>query len=294
LQLNKEIQALFQLIDDPDNEVFETVAHQLLQYGKEIVPSLEYLWESAEEENVQERIALLIHRVHFKELQKELSDWCDAEQPELLRGAIIVAQYQYPELNIPFLLTQFEQIRKNLWLELNNYLTPIEKVNTFNGILYNYYKLQGHELKEKNPDHFFINKTLESKQGNVFTIGVLYLALAELLDIPIYAVAIPQQFLLAYVDTLQHFYSIGDETLRRVSFFIDMVGGMIYTQNDVEFYLQKMHCDPKNPQYYEEQNTVQIIYQLLEELSQCYKHHNMEDKADDINLLMQILEPKMA
>jgi HEAT repeat protein len=111
LQLNKEIQALFQLIDDPDNEVFETVAHQLLQYGKEIVPSLEYLWESAEEENVQERIALLIHRVHFKELQKELSDWCDAEQPELLRGAIIVAQYQYPELNIPFLLTQFEQMR---------------------------------------------------------------------------------------------------------------------------------------------------------------------------------------
>lgn len=293
MQLNKEIQALFQLIDDPDKEVFDTVAQQLLQYGKEIVPSLEYLWETTEEEPVQERIAQLIHRVHFKDLQKELSDWSNAEQPELLRGAIIVAKYQYPEMNIPFLLTQFEQIRKNLWLELNNYLTPMEKVNTFNGILYNYYKLQGHELKEKNPDHFFINKTLESKQGNVFTIGILYLALAELLDIPIFAVAIPQQFLLAYIDSVQHFYTKGNDALRRISFFIDMVGGMIYTQNDVEFYLQKMRCDPKNPQYYEAQNTVQIIYQLLEELSQCYSHHNMDDKVDEINLLMQILEAKV-
>jgi regulator of sirC expression with transglutaminase-like and TPR domain len=290
----KEIQALFQLIDDPDFEVFDTVANQILNYGKEIIPSLEHLWETTEDEEVQDRIAQLIHRVHFQDVQNELKAWAEVESPEVLRGAIIVAKYQYPELNIPFLLTQFDQIRRNLWLELNNYLTPIEKVNTFNGILYNYYKLQGHELSERHTDHFFINRALESKQGNVFTFGVLYVALAELLDIPIFAVAIPRQFLLAYIDTLQHFYTKGNDALRQISFFIDPMNGMIYTQNDVEFYLNKVKADATNPKFYRAQSSVSIIYRMLEELHLCYGHKNEEEKADEIKLLMNILEFKIA
>lgn len=289
----KEIQALFQLIDDPDDEVFDTVAQQLINYGKDIIPSLEHLWETTEDELVQDRIAQLVHRVHFQDVQKELKTWAEVESPELLRGAIIVAKYQYPDLNIPFLLTQFEQIRKNLWLELNNYLTPIEKVNTFNGILYNYYKLQGHELTEHQSEHFFINRALESKQGNVFTFGILYVALAELLDIPIFAVAIPRQFLLAYIDTLQHFYTKGNEALRKISFFIDPINGMIYTQNDVEFYLHKLKADVNDPKHYEAQDSIQIIYRMLEDLSLCYGHKNEEEKADEIKLLMSILDQKM-
>lgn len=282
---------MFQLIDDPDFEVFDTVANQLLHYGKEIIPSLEHLWETTEDEAVQERIAQLIHRVHFQDLQKEMADWSNAENPELLRGAIIVAKYQYPELNIPFLLTQFDQIRRNLWLELNNYLTPIEKINTFNGILYNYYKLHGHELTEQKPERFFINKMLESKQGNVFSLGVLYIALAELLDIPIFAVAIPRQFLLAYVDSLQHFYTKGNDALRQISFFIDPMNGMIYTQNDVEFYLHKIKADVADPKYYESQTSVQVIYRMLEDLSLCYSYNKDEDRADEIRQLMEILIP---
>ncbi len=287
----KEIQALFQLLDDPDYEVFDTVANQLLHYGKEIIPSLEHLWETTEDEAVQERIAQLIHRVHFQDLQRELADWANAENPELLRGAIIVAKFQYPELNIPFLLTQFDQIRRNLWLELNNYLTPIEKINTFNGILYNYYKLQGHELTEQKPERFFVNKMLESKQGNVFSLGVLYVALAELLDIPIFAVAIPRQFLLAYVDTLQHFYTKGNDSLRQISFFIDPMNGMIYTQNDVEFYMHKIKADAADPKYYESQTSVQVIYRMLEDLSLCYSYNKDDERAEEIKQLMDILIP---
>lgn len=285
----KEIQALFHLIDDPDNEVYSTVADKLLNYGKEIIPGLEHLWETTEDEDIQERIAQLIHRVHFQDVQQELRQWCNSDNPELLRGAILVAKYQYPEMNIPFLLTQFDQIRRNLWLELNNYLTPIEKVNTFNGILYNYYKLQGHELSEHKPEHFFINKVLESKQGNVFTFGVLYVALAELLDIPIFAIAIPRQFLLAYVDSLQHFFTKGNDVMRRNSFYIDPMNGMIYTQNDVEFYLTKIGADTKIEQHFLSQNTRQIIYRMLEELSLCYSYTKDDERAEEIQQLMEIV-----
>ena len=154
---NKEITALLKLIDDPDDEVFDTVSEKILHYGKSIIPSLEDLWEHTADQSVQEHIEQLIHRVHFQDLQAELLEWSTSKHPEILRGAIIVAKYQFPDLNVPSILTQFDQIRRNIWLELNNYLTPLEQVNVFNSILYSYYKLQGHELTEREPKHFFIN-----------------------------------------------------------------------------------------------------------------------------------------
>ena len=140
MRSDKEISALLRLIDDPDSEVYDTVASKLLNYGKEIIPNLEQLWEVTEDEDVQERIELLIHRVHFEDLQEDFVTWSNAANPELLRGAILLARFQFPDLNVPAILTQFDQLRRNIWLELNNYLSPMEQVNVFNSILYNFFK----------------------------------------------------------------------------------------------------------------------------------------------------------
>lgn len=287
MQSNKEIKALLRLIDDPDDEVFDTVAEKLLFYGREIIPNLEQLWEVTIDESVQERIELLIHRVHFQDLQQEVFEWSRSKQPELLRGAILVAKYQFPDLNIPAILTQFDQIRRNVWLELNNYLTPLEQVNVFNSILYNYYKMQGHELTERDPKYFFINQVLESKQGNVYSLGVLYLALCELLDIPIFAIDIPRQFVFAYIDTLQPFYS-ADEPVQQIQFFVDPLNGMVYTQKDVDVYLRKINATDRE-QYFNPLLSKRVIYKMLEELNLCYKYKREEQKADEIAQLMQIL-----
>jgi hypothetical protein len=288
MQQNKEISALLQLIDDPDNEVFDTVAEKLLNYGREIIPNLEQLWEVTIDESVQERIESLIHRVHFQDLQQEFFDWSHSRQPELLRGAILIAKYQFPDLNVPFILTQFDQMRRNIWLELNNYLTPLEQVNVFNSILYNYYKLQGHELTEREPKHFFINQVLESKHGNAYSFGILYLALCELLDIPIFAVDIPRQFVFAYIDTLHNFFGGEDEGVQQIQFYIDPLNGMVYTQKDVDAYLKKVNAADREL-YFNPLLTKRVIYKMLEELSLCYRYRREEQKAEEIQQLMKIL-----
>ena len=284
---NNEINALLTLVDDPDNEVFDTVAEKLLNYGRDIIPKLEQLWEVTIDESVQERIEYLIHRVHFQDLQKDFFEWGNSRQPELLRGAILVAKYQFPDMNVPAILKQFDQIRRNIWLELNNYLTPLEQINVFNSILYNYYKLQGHELTERDPKYFFINQVLESKQGNTYSIGVLYLALCELLDIPIFAVDIPRQFVFAFIDSLQPFYS-SDEPVQQIQFFVDPLNGMVYTQKDVDVYLRKINATEKE-KYFSPLQTKQVIYKMLEELNLCYKYKREEQKADEIAQLMSLL-----
>lgn len=287
MQFNKEIKALLRLVDDPDDEVYTTVAEKLMAYGSEIIPNLEQLWEVTPDQNVQERIEQLIHRVHFQDLQKEFYDWGRTKQPELLRGAILVAKYQYPDLNVPSILTQFDQIRRNIWLELNNYLTPLEQVNVFNSILYNYYKLQGHEITERDPNHFFINKVLDSKQGNPYSLGVLYLALCELLDIPIFAVEVPRQFVFAYIDTLHPFYAM-DDAVQKIQFFVDPMNGAVYTQRDVDTYLKKINANNKE-EYFEPVMAKRVVCKMLEELSLCYRYKRDDQRADEIQQLMQIL-----
>jgi regulator of sirC expression with transglutaminase-like and TPR domain len=285
---NKEISALLQLIDDPDDEVFDTVSEKILHYGKAIIPNLETLWEHTADQSIQERIEQLIHRVHFQDLQAELLDWSQSKHPEILKGAIIVAKYQFPDLNVSELLSQFDKIRRNIWLELNNYLTPLEQVNVFNSILYNYYKLQGHELTERDPKYFFINQVLESRQGNSYTLGVLYLALCELLDIPIFAVEVPRQFIFAYIDTLYHFFSPETDGVQQIQFFIDPLNGMVYTQKDVDTYLKKINAVDRDT-YYTPLLSKRVIFKMLEELCLCYRYKREDTKAEEIQQLMNIL-----
>ena len=288
MQHEKEISALLKLIDDPDTEVFDTVAEKLLNYGVEIIPNLEKLWEVTADAATQERIEMLIHRVHFQNLQKEFYDWSQARKPELLRGAILVAKFQFPEMNVPSILTQFDQIRRNIWLDLNNYLTPLEQVNILNSILFNYYKLQGHELTEREPKYYFINQVLESKQGNAYSIGVLYLALCELLDIPIFAIDLPRQFVFAYIDTLHHFYSVDDAPVQQMQFFVDPMNGMVYTQKDVDTYLKKINATDRET-YFKPLEPKRIIFKMLEELMLCYRYKRDDEKASEIQELMNII-----
>lgn len=289
MQVNKEIEALLHLVDDPDREVFDTVADRLLGYGKEIIPNLEQLWEVTEDEGVQYRIENLIHRALFTELQHEFAAWSREPAPSLFKGAMLVAKYRYPELNTQQLMKQLDQMRRNIWLELNYYLTPLEQINVVNSILYNYYKLQGHEMTERDPNLFFINTTLESKQGNAFSLGILYLALCELLDIPIFAVGLPRQFVIAYFDTQYHFLSPDTDPIQTIQFYIDPVNGMVYTQNDVEVYLKKIKAGHEE-RFFQSLSSKEVIVRMLEEMALTYDYANEEDKSQEMHQLIAVLK----
>ena len=285
----QQISALLQLIDDPDEEVYGTVSEELLHYGRAVIPRLEQLWETTEDEDVQERIETLIHRVHFTDLQEEFMEWARSPSPEILRGAILVARYQFPDLNVAVVINQFDKIRRNIWLELSPYMSPLEQINVFNSILYNYCKLQGSELTEREPKHFFLNQVLDSKQGNVYSLGVLYLALAELLDVPIFAVDVPRQFVFAYIDTLRSFMAVDeDEVVQQIQFYVDPTNGSVYTQKDVDSYLRKINALDRDL-YFVPMTAKRVIWKMLEELALCYRYRREEAKAEEIEQLMRVI-----
>ena len=288
MQESKEIKALLTLIEDPDEEIYQTVSDHIVSLGKDIIPNLENLWENELSEATQERIELLIHRLHFKDLKEEISTWISAEG-NLLSGAIIIAKYHHPNLNINLVLQEIEKIRRNTWLELNNYLTPIEKISVINSILYNYFNLTGVEMDYQKPDHFQINKTLETKTGNSISIGIIYLILCDLLDVPVSAMNIPQQFLLGYFDD---YFDISNPTghpSQKVVFYIDPLSGQMYTHSDIEMYYKRLEVVAE-PAHFRAKRNHQVLALLLSELSKCFDDDNNKYKMLELIQLKNMLE----
>ncbi len=284
---NKEIKALFHLIDDPDEEVYTSVSDRIISFGKGIIPNLENLWENTLDEDLQERIELLIHKLHFRDLADDFKNW-KTGSAELLQGAMLTAQYHYPEIQSTQTLQEIEKLRRNLWLELNNYQTPLEQTTVLSSILYNYSKQKGVETLYDNPDEFLINKTLESKKGNAISNGIIYLILCELLDIPIKAINIPNQFILAYFDPMYEFMNPVKHPHDKIVFFIDPLNGQIYTHHDVENYFKRISA-PLEPAYFRQMNNVQVIQYLLNELSKCFNNPLNLYKMNELIALVNLI-----
>lgn len=289
MQENREISALFTLIDDPDEEVFSTVSERIVNYGPAIIPNLENLWENSPVDEVQGRIEMLIHRLHFTDLLKDITEWRDSAYHDLLFGALLVAKFQYPELHTTPVLQEIEKIRRNVWLEMNSYLTPMEQANVISSILYNYYNLKGTEIAYINPDDFFLHKVLQTKKGNAISNGILYMVLAELLDIPVRAINIPRQFILAYFNSEYDPAIHDDDAHNGISFYVDATTGQPFSHKDVEAYFKRISV-PLTVSYFKPLSKKRIIQMLLEELAHCFETPEFIYKKTELLQLAALLD----
>lgn len=288
MEANKEIAALFHLIDDPDEEVFNVVSDRIVDYGRLIIPNLEHLWETTPDNYAQERIEMLIHRLHYRDLTEDMRQWNVSGHHDLILGSLLVSKFQYPELATTPVLQEIEKVRRNIWLELNNYLTPLEQVRIITNILYSYYGLKGTETSYSEPNEFLLHKTLEAKRGNQLSNGILYLLLCEILDIPVRAIGLPRQFILAYFKP-----GYSDENLanaqHKIEFYIDPTSGQVFTQREVDSYFKRISVPPVDS-YFRPRKNKQVIQYLLEEFARCFSNDRDGYKQRELTELALLLD----
>ena len=288
MEETKEISALLHLIDDPDDEVFGAVTSKIIQYGRNIIPNLEHLWENTPNEEIQERIEIIIHRLHYTDLSEDFRQWGLAGHHDLMIAALLASKFQYPDLSTAPIIQEIEKLRRNIWLELNNYLTPLEQIRIVTGILYGYYGLKGGETAYTDVNEFLMHKALQSKKGNQISNGILYLVLCDLLDIPVKAISIPKQFVLAY---FKPGYSNEDEDqfLNKIEFFIDPTTGQVFTHKDIEHYFKRISVPPTYS-YFKPLSNKKVIQFLLEEMSKCFEDEKNAYKKTELLGLSNLLD----
>ncbi len=289
MQKNKEVNALLSLIEDPDTEVFQIVSARIMKYGKGIVPSLENLWENTVCNSIQIRIEELIHKLQYKELQNDLTDWSSNSYNDLLFGALLVAKYQYPDLHTTPILLDLDRIKRNIWLELNNNLTPLEQANVLSSILYNYYQLRTNDVCYENPNDFFINKVLECKRGNAISMGILYQVMCDLLDINASIINIPKQMIIGFYHSDFYAAKSNVDPREKIHFYIDAVNGQAYSYAEIEKYFKRINEKP-TAEHFKPLSQKKIIKVLLEEVGKCFTNSKLEDKREEVSALAKILD----
>ena len=95
-----------------------------MELGGETIPFLEEYWENNPiNHESQERIEDLIQQIQFDSTFSKLKRWVSQESPDLLRGALLINQFQYPDMDLKSVSEALEKIKRDIWLEINPNLT---------------------------------------------------------------------------------------------------------------------------------------------------------------------------
>lgn len=281
LPINKELDALIRLLDEPNEDIFLQIRDKLVYYGKDAIPVLESAWDNSFDNLIQNRIEEIIHNIQQNHLLLELKDWSENQQFDLLKGFYLISRYQYPDLDYKAIEDKVEIIKRDIWLELNSGLTALEKVKVINHIIFDVHGFKGNKTNVDAPQNYFINNLLESKKGNHISLGVLFIIIAQKLGIPIFGVDLPQHFVLAYVDEIHdERYTMADEN--EVLFYINPFNkGAIFTKNEIEVYINHLGINKKDA-YFKPCSNISIITRLIDSLVATYKKMGYNDKVAEL------------
>jgi len=286
---NKELTALIKLIDEPDETIFSQLKSRILHYGKEAIPFLEDAWNHNLHPLAQKRVEILLNRLRFDNIINDLSDWYALGASNLLMGYLLVSKYQYPNLDENFVRKEIERIRTEIWLELNSDLTALEKVKVFNKIFFDINKFEGDHKNFYSPLNSFINNVLETRKGNPLALSMLFIILADMVEVPIYGVNLPEHFILGYIDVSRKF-PLQNIRNAEVMFYINPYsGGAIFTKYEIEAFLRQMKIEPHD-RYFQPCNNVEMIKRLLANLIHSYNSTGNKVKVSELEILLKIFD----
>lgn len=281
----KDIQALIHLLDDPDIEVSDVVTGNLRKLGTDIIPELETAWERSPDHYYQEKIENIIHDIQFRNIKQNLLTWKESGASDLLEGACWVARQQYPDLQTPEVKQTIDNIAGDIWLELNSKLTALEKVRIINHIIFEVHKFSKNSKNINSPRNSHINLVLESKKGNPVSLAIIYILVAQKLNIPIYGVNLPKIFILAYVD--EHLKKRKTSSPDVLFYINPYTSGTVLGKKEINHYLAQQKLEPQRSYYTPCSNEV-IIQRLLLNLSFSYEKSGLTKKLNDLRELLKI------
>lgn len=286
----KEVIALITLLDDPDETIYSEVRNRFIILGPPAIPHLETAWENSFEALMQKRIETIIHSIQFEALQKALKTWAHEESDDLLKGVLLLARYQYPDLDETKIHKQLHQIKQDVWLELHEDLTALEKVKIINHILFEVHQFGGNITNYHAPQNSFINNVLESKKGNPLMLSVIYALICKELQIPIYGINLPQHFVLAYVNDYANLIDVNNKTLSdNILFYINPFSkGLIFSQKDIDQFLKQLNLEPDN-KYYLPCSNIEIVKRCIHNLVYSYEKLGYVEKLDELKSLEKLL-----
>jgi regulator of sirC expression with transglutaminase-like and TPR domain len=273
-----EVNALIRLLDDPDTDVQESVQRRLDELGREALPLLLDA-QASTEEPLRSQLDDLVHDLHMRDIVQAWTAIMEQDNPDLERGAFLLALYRFPRLDIPKYRDQLdafaEEIRPQIEAE-----DGAKRAMTLASFLCDELGFQGNDDHYYDPNNSYLNQVIDRRLGIPISLSVLYVLIGRRCKLPVYGVNMPAHFLVKYID-------------RDGELFIDLFnGGSYVTKEECIRFLLKAGVQPHSA-YFSAADAQDILLRMGRNLLAIANDNGQEQMVEDLSLLLEPWDPSL-
>ncbi len=279
-KLTDEIQnQLDLLIDDLKTE--ELASQQTVQKLQDFPPeSREYLNQLAEDlEQRATEIRRLNRRVHEANIQNLIEEELKRDRPGIAQLALLLSKYDNPVIGVEDYLIQIDEMAEEIQKMIGDQkLSEIESREVMDRYLFEENGFHGSRTNYYHKSNSYLNEVIDDREGLPISLSVLYLALAEKLELDVRGVGLPGHFIVRQY--------VNDEPDKMIDVFDrGRVLGLVDVMTRVELQLHSAWNDT----YLKPQSSREILIRMIRNLQGiAERQESVENLLRYLNLLVGI------
>jgi regulator of sirC expression with transglutaminase-like and TPR domain len=259
--------ALLSLLADEDRAVYQTVRAKIVSFGPPAA-----LWlqpHTLSSDPVLRRRAKEIV-LHFgrQAADNQFLGFClkQGEELDIEQGAWLLAQTQYPDINVEAYRAMLDQYADALRERVRTGGDAGELLGAINDYLFRELCFQGNEANYYDPENSYLNRVLDRRIGNPINLCLVYLLLARRLGLPVTGIGLPGHFICRYQSTATEVY-------------VDAFNhGKLLTKADCVQYLLQGNYSVRDD-YLAPVSPRRMLLRICGNLHQVYLHHELTDET---------------
>ena len=273
----KQINALIHLLSDQDSQIAQTIHDQLVAVGQPALSLLQRAHDEPAETPVGERIGSVITDIKLIEVEHSFNALMtpSTEPIDLETGALLIAKAAYPDLDVQASQHQIENMVAALRPRLEKDIPPRQAIQTISEYLFHELGFTGNTRDYYDPANSFLHQVLERRIGIPISLSLLYLLIAQRLNVPVVGIGLPGHFMVG---------------LQTEHVFIDCFNqGVVLYQKDCAKFLQEYGVEFES-RYLNPTPNEHILARMLRNLVAIYQNRDESNQADRFSRLLAIIE----
>jgi regulator of sirC expression with transglutaminase-like and TPR domain len=199
--------ALVNLLADEDPAVYQVARDQILACGPAATQWLRPHTLSRDPA-LRRRAQAIVSHFNRQSADNRFLGFClkHGQELDLEQGAWLLAQTQYPDINIEAYQALLDGYAADLREEVDLQAAPEEFLAKINRFLFDKLRFKGNETDFYDPENSYLNRVLDRRTGNPINLCLVYLLLARRLRLPVTGIGLPGHFLCRYQSSAQEIY----------------------------------------------------------------------------------------
>jgi regulator of sirC expression with transglutaminase-like and TPR domain len=199
--------ALVKLLADDDIAVYHSIRSKILSYGQEGGQWLRPHTLSGDPV-LRRRSQEIIQYLARQAADNRFLGFCvsQGEDLDVEEGAWLLAQTQYPDINIAAYQALFDSYAGDLREQVDFGAGAEDILATINHYLFIELEFSGNEQNYYDPDNSYLNRVVDRRTGNSISLSLVYLFLTRRLKLPVTGIGMPGHFLVRFQSSRGEIY----------------------------------------------------------------------------------------